>query len=345
MVCVHAPVGQDQDIHPVGAGLVAGSEETGQRTPELFFLIIQKGDGPHPEVRAVNRADPFQFFLGQYRRGQFQHSAVVRPGVQQVAVVADIYGAVRLDLFAQCVDRRVGHLRETLAEVIVKRRVRLRQRRHRHVRAHGSDGFGGVLRHREDHVAQVFPGIPEGAAQPCAFLSAAGFRLFLLLRQVLQADQLLHPFAVGMQARVIGLQFFAFQQLSAGQVRLQHFAAGQLPPAHDMRALLRQHTRFGGKDQPPVVRQRAAQRAQAVPVQGRAYVLTVGVQDGRRAVPGLHHRGIIAVHIPPGRGIIAFRKLNRRGCTLCRPLVSLDLSPEGFSRTAGLPGFALPGLR
>ena len=37
---VHTPVGQDQDIHPVGAGPVAFREEPGQRVPELFFLII-----------------------------------------------------------------------------------------------------------------------------------------------------------------------------------------------------------------------------------------------------------------------------------------------------------------
>ena len=181
--------------------------------------------------------------------------------------------------------------------------MRLRQRRHRHVRAHRADRLGGVFGHREDDIPQVFPRIPEGAAQPRALFGAARLRLPGPLRQVFQADQLLHPFAVGVLPGVEALQLFTFTHFSAGEVRLQHVAAGQLPPAHDMRVFLRQHACLGGKDQPPVIRQRAAQRAQAVPVQGRAHALAVGVQDGRRAVPGFHHRGIVAVEIPP-RGFL-----------------------------------------
>ena len=67
-----------------------------------------------------------------------------------------------------------------------------------------------------------------------------------------------------------------------------------------MGVLLKQHPRLGGQYQPPVVRKRAAQRAQAVAVQRRAHAVAVGIQNGGGPVPGLHHGGIIPVQVAPG---------------------------------------------
>ena len=177
--------------------------------------------------------------------------------------------------------------------------MRLRQRGNGFVRAHRPDGFRSLIRHRQDHVPQVFPGIMEGAAEPPPLLLPDRFFRFLRVRQVLQPHQVLHPLAVGLFRGETGLQLLAFRQLARVQVRFQHVARLQLPPAQDMRVFLIQHPRLGGDDQPPVVGQRAPEWAQAVAVQGSADLLPVGVQDGRGPVPGFHHRGVIPVQVPP----------------------------------------------
>ena len=71
-----------------------------------------------------------------------------------------------------------------------------------------------------------------------------------------------------------------------------------------MSVFFKQHPRLGGDDQPLIVGQGAAQGAQTVAVQRGTHRVPVGIEDGRRAVPGLHHGGVIAVQIPPGRKVL-----------------------------------------
>ena len=177
----------------------------------------------------------------------------------------------------------------------------LRQRRQRFVRAHGADGFRPVLRHGQNHVPQILPGIMEGLAERFPVRIRLRKRRFFRHGQILQADQAAHPFPVRVQGRKALFERFAFRQRPGAQVGFQHVAGFQLPAPQDMGVFLKQHPRFGGQDQPLVVRQGAAQRAQAVPVQRRAHRVSVGIQDGRRSVPWLHHGGVIAVQVPPGR--------------------------------------------
>ena len=56
--------------------------------------------------------------------------------------------------FAQRIDRRVGDLRELLAEIVVERAHLVRQHRHRRVVAHRADRLALVLgEHADDFVA------------------------------------------------------------------------------------------------------------------------------------------------------------------------------------------------
>ena len=297
----NAPVGQDQDIDLIAARLVAHAEKVIQRVPQAAFLVIEQGNRTHGKVFVLHLPDPLQFLFSQHRRRKLQHGAVRGFPRKQVAVVAHIDGAVSLDRFPQRVDRRVCHLRETLAEIIVYGRMGLRQGRHRHVRAHGNDGLGTLCRHRKHHVLHVFPCIVERSAELVSLFFIRIFRRRFGPGQILQAHQFLHPFGIGMCLGKAGLQVSAFRKPAALQVRFQYIAGLQLPPAQDMGVLLKQYARFRGQDQPPVVRQRTAQRPQAVPVQGRAYRVAVGIQDRRGTVPGFHHRGIVAVQVFPGR--------------------------------------------
>ena len=298
---VHAPVGEDQYIDLVPACLVARREQRRQRVPEGACFFVQQGNGPDLERRVLQFPDPPEFLFRQDRARQFKYRAVFRIAGKQVPVVPDIHGAVRLDFFTQRVDRRVGHLRETLFEVIEQRGMCFGQCRQRFVRAHGYDGLCSVLRHRPQDVLRILPGIVEcfGQLRQSAFACLFGF--FRNLRQVLQPDQVLHPFVVRERLRIAGFDLAALRQFPGFQVRLQHVAGCQLPPADDMCVFFEQHAGFRRKDQPVVVCQGAPQRAQAVPVQGRADLFAVGIQHRRRPVPGLHHRCIVAVKIAPRR--------------------------------------------
>ena len=71
-----------------------------------------------------------------------------------------------------------------------------------------------------------------------------------------------------------------------------------------MGVFFKQYPRFGGEDQPLIVGQGAAQGAQTVAVQRGTHRVPIGIEDGCRAVPGLHHGGVIAVQIPPGRKVL-----------------------------------------
>ena len=142
----------------------------------------------------VDRADALQFRLRQHRRGQLQHGAVVGIMGQQVSVVADVDGAVRLAGLPQRVDGRVGHLSEALFEVIEQRRVGLRQGGNGLVRAHGYDGLLSRFGHRQYDVLDVLPGIAEGLAE--------GFRIVKLFiyigfGKVAQPDDPFDPLPIG----------------------------------------------------------------------------------------------------------------------------------------------------
>ena len=66
---------------------------------------------------------------------------------------------------------------------------------------------------------------------------------------------------------------------------------------HDAGGVDIQHAHLGGEDQLAVVRDIVPGRAQAVSIQHRPHAVSVGKEDGGRAVPWFHHGGIIMVEI------------------------------------------------
>ena len=178
------------------------------------------------------------------------------------------------------------------------------QRRDGLVRAHGRDGLAALLRHGHQHVPHVLVGKSEGLAQ----LRALRIRIFLRppggLLQVAQAvHALAEPVSVGKHPGELLLDLLRPGKAPGAQVGHQQIARAQPPAAHDVLVLLVQHARLGGQDQAIVPRQRAAHGAQAVAVQRGANHVAVGVEHRCGAVPGLHHGGIVAVQILPGRVI------------------------------------------
>ena len=298
---IHTPVGQNQDIDGVPAGLVTAGKKGTQRVPQGVGCLIKKGNGPDRERRMPYRTNTAELLLGQNRRKQLQHGGVVRPVRQQIAVITDIDGAVRFDFFPQGVNRRIRYLCEPLPEIIGQDWMCFGKYRLRFIRSHGNNGFRTVLGHGQQDVMQILPGIMEGFAEllPAAFIR--GNRQFRVSRQLVQPELMLHPFPVRMLCRVSHFQFFALPDCPPLQICFQDVAALQLPAPENMRVLLEQHAGFGGKDQAVIIGQSASERAKAVAVQGGTDLFSVRVQNCRRSVPGLHHGGVIPVQITPGR--------------------------------------------
>ena len=75
---VQPAVRQDQDVHAVLTRLVARLEEIPQRGAEPLARRIEQRHLADLERRVVDFSDALEFLLGQNRRRQLQHGAVLR---------------------------------------------------------------------------------------------------------------------------------------------------------------------------------------------------------------------------------------------------------------------------
>ena len=175
------------------------------------------------------------------------------------------------------------------------------ERRQGLVRAHGHGRLHAADRHGQDHILDIFMRVSEGRAQARALRVAQRGGGSDGAGDVLKAQDAPRPFAVGILRGKARLDRAVFQQFARPYVRHEDAAGGQPPAARDARVFLKERAGLGGEDQPTLVGQGAAQRAQAVAVQRGADHVAVAVQNGGGAVPRLHHRRIVAVEVAPRR--------------------------------------------
>ena len=169
---VRVAVGQDDDSRPVvdrGGDLL---EDALQRRGQAVTTLghgVQAVDRHGGEVGVlavlVHVEDLRQLLVGE--DGARQHDLATRAGlgVQHVALRTDARGHRRHELLADGVQRRVGHLREQLLEVVEQQSRPLREHRGRRVRAHRADGLGPGARHGREHDLELFGGVAEGALE------------------------------------------------------------------------------------------------------------------------------------------------------------------------------------
>jgi hypothetical protein len=230
------------------------------------------------------------------RLAHFQpHRRVDLVDVQQVRLGADEGHQRHHDRLADRVDRRVGHLREQLLEVVVQRLVLARQHGQRAVVAHRADALLAGLRHRRHQELQVFLRVAEGLLA-VEQRDVAGRRVTGVVGQVVQLDaQVLDPLLVGLAVGQVGLELLVVDHPALLEVDQEHLAGLQAPLAHDLVLGHRQHAGLGSHDHQVVVGDAVARGTQAVAVQRGADLAAVGEHDGGRAVPGLQHRRVVLV--------------------------------------------------
>ena len=116
------------------------------------------------------------------------------------------------------------------------------------------------------------------------------------VRQFLQHDLgAVEPFAIGMALRQRRLDLVVGNEPALFEVDQQHLAGLQPPLGDDLVLGDLQHAHFGRHDDAVVAGHEIARRAQAVAVERGADLAAVGERDRGRAVPRLHHRGVIFV--------------------------------------------------
>ena len=230
-------------------------------------------------------------------RLQRQHLALLGTLVEDVAEVAQPRADRHDVALAQGVDRRVGHLAEILAEVVVHAAIGVRQHRERRVVAHRADGLLAVLDHgMEDHF-QILdrPARRELPAAELIGLEMLGGRR-VLLDQGVELDGTRRPVRVIVGVGQHVLQFAVLVERGLVHIDGQHFARPQPALLDDFGVVLRHHAGLGAGDQQVVRRAHVAQGAEPVAVEPDQRPLAGDGGDGGRAVPRLHDAVHVAVH-------------------------------------------------
>ena len=234
----------------------------------------------------------------QHGLGHFEaHGRVDLVDVQQIRFRADEGNQAHHNRFANRVDRRIGHLREQLFEVVIERFVFIRQHGERAIVTHRTNRFFAVGCHGCEQEFHVFLRETEGLLaveqRDLAFGRSRGFAAAL---HVVQTNaQVFNPLLVGFAVGESGFEFFIVNHAALLKVDQEHFAGLQTPFAHDFVFGHGQYAGFRTHDDQIVIGDAVARRAQAVAVERRTDLATIGKHDGSGAVPRFQHRGMVFV--------------------------------------------------
>ena len=300
MALVDAAVGENHDVLSVSHRPVHCDTQLVQRLFQGSILIINSRNRLRVKARLIQRPDLDQIHTGQDRVVDLQHTAVRTLFLQQIPVGPDVDRSIRNDLLPQRVDRRVCHLGKQLLEIMKQRRMMPGQHSQRHIMPHGHRRLRPGARHRKDLLLHVLVGIAKSLVQLVPDLLRVHRDLFIGNGQMIQMQQaVIQPLAVWLFPGIARLTLLVGEDALFFHVNKQHPAGLESRLFHNMRGIDVQHAHLGGQDHLVLIRNIIPGGPQTVAVKRRAGQLPVGEQDGRRSVPGLHHRRIVMVEISP----------------------------------------------
>ena len=250
------------------------------------------GGGPHHGDHRL------ELGVGQHGAFQLQQVALAAVFVQHVAEVAEPRAQGHDPRFAQAVDRRVGDLREALAEIMVQAAIVLAQHCHGRVITHAADGLRTILHHRvQDHL-QVFhrgPNRKLAAAQFCRIIAC---RLGAIgLDHLVDPGDALGPVAERLAGGERVLQLLIEVQPRFVQIDPDCLAGADAAFLDDLAFVELHHASFAADHQQLAVGYGKTQRAQAITVQPGNHPTAIRRGDGGRAVPRLHDCVAIQEHV------------------------------------------------
>ncbi len=304
-------VGQQQHHHAIARGLFGlGTDALDAGAQALVFAVgqIEQAVGLHVLLHLQQLA---QLALAQHRRIEDDVVHRLRASMEDVGLLAELGGQGHRAVFAQRIDRRVGDLREGLAEIVVQRAAALAQHRHRRVIAHRASGFLLGLGQRTQHLLHFLAAelVELVVAAQGAFVEG-----FLHQRRVDQfglqvGHALLQPLLVRRTATVDAVHRVGVEQVAALEVDRDHLAGAELALAHHALGRHFPDAGLGGDQEVAVGGQHPARRAQAVAVQRTHRIAAVAGDDAGRAIPRLAVQAVELVE----RGQVRVLELQRLG--------------------------------
>jgi hypothetical protein len=172
----------------------------------------------------------------EHRLGDFQTVGRVDfVDAEQIRLGADEGYQRHHQLLADRVDRRIGHLREELPEIVEQRLALVRQHRQRRIVAHRAGGLLAGGGHRFENELDVFLAVAEGllpVEQRCRVgrRRDAGFGTGRLVELDVDAAE---PVLVGLGSRQRLLEFRVVDDASLVEVDEEHLARLQAPLLDD----------------------------------------------------------------------------------------------------------------
>ena len=161
-VCGHRTIRKNEHVHAELDVVHSRSAETchggfdafcapccGIRNVQLFRTKRAAGE-------QLNVANALHVLTGQNRLLRFEARLRLRRVVaQQIRARADEGDERHHQFFTNRIDRRIGHLRKQLAEIVEQRLCLVRQHGQRSVVAHGARGFFAIRDHRRQDDFEV----------------------------------------------------------------------------------------------------------------------------------------------------------------------------------------------
>ena len=274
----------------------------------VLQVEMHRGEG-----RIAAGGDRLVAVVGQHGRIQLQTVCVQRRLFEQVAFAPE-HGVERHDDgFADRIDRRIGHLRELLPQIVERRTHLLGQHRHGRVVAHGADGFLALFGQHADHLVQFLGAEIEQLLVGRHRGGIHGRIIRVLLHAELDPLRVgLEPVAVRLGALELGVDVLGQEESPGLQIGRYHLARTHAPLGGDVvGAAVIPNAHFRGDGHIAILGDHVARRAQAIAVQHAHAIAAVGHDDAGGAIPGLHVHGVVFVegaqvrvhvgHVLPGR--------------------------------------------
>ena len=126
MVFIHTAVGKNQDIRTLPVRLIHLYEQMLQHTIHRCALIENDRHTDNLKAGLFHRADLQQIEVCQDRIVDLQYLTVLCLFLKQISVLTDVNGRGCYHFFTDCIDWRVRHLGELLAEIIKQRHMTFR---------------------------------------------------------------------------------------------------------------------------------------------------------------------------------------------------------------------------
>ncbi len=202
-------------------------------------------------------------------------------------------------IFAQRVDRRIGHLAELLAEEVMQPAIAPGQHRHRRIVAHGSERLLGVQHHRRQDQLQILHGDAEEVLKALQLVPLERDRLEGAPRHlVFKMSDPLDPLAIGLVVGEVILQLMVVIEDAVPKVDADHLARPHPALLDDGVPGERHHAGLGADDQQVIFSPAITKGPQPIAVHAADHPVAVAGDDARRTVPGLHHAIAVVEEIP-----------------------------------------------